>query len=92
MPPGGGVAAYVLEALQTSVQAHAVGILLHMAVISQERQSIFLWPRKKIAKSVDSRLRTFGDSGVVCLGARLARKAETLDSRRRYEKQQGLRC
>jgi hypothetical protein len=40
----------------------------------------------KIAKSVDSRLTTFGDSGVVCLRACLARKAETFDSRRRYQK------
>jgi hypothetical protein len=27
---------------------------------------------EEIAKSVDSDLRTFGDSGIVCLGARLA--------------------
>jgi hypothetical protein len=83
---GGEVSAFILEALQTTILAHVVSILLHRAVISQERQSIFSWPRKKIAKSVDSRLRTFGDSGVVCLAARLARKAETLDSRRRYER------
>jgi hypothetical protein len=77
---------------QTTILAHAVGILQHLAVISQERPFDLLGVEETMAKSVDGDLRAFGDSGEVCLGARLTRKAEALDPGRRYEKQQWPRC
>jgi len=66
--------------LQGTVLAHAIGILLHMAVISQERLVDLLVAEEKVAKLAYGDVRTFGNSDVVCLGARLARKTETITS------------
>ena len=54
------------------VLAHVIGILFTCGSDTARTPVDPLVAEEKIAKSVDSDLRTFGDSSVVCLGARLA--------------------
>jgi hypothetical protein len=83
---GGGIWLLMYwKALQGVVMAHAVRILLYGGDIARTPIDLLV-AEEKIAKSVGSNLRTFGDSGVVCLGARLVCKAENFDSRRSIRK------